>query len=247
MKYLKMAFGLVVVAGLMAVVASPAVAVPRWVHCVKSEKGKFSDGTCSKSGTGWETKELVGTSEITTSGELELEDTKATGGAVSLQCSASGTGWVANLASATEPGEDGNSTITNVKCTFVKEGLCRKAIGVEPRNLPWGTRLVESGTEVRDEIISGNVSGAPGWKIICENFLGGMTEDTCELSGNSVNIIANRATGKLEIKFDNITETKKAKCTVGGANAGNTRGTILALLRSGNALWVLAPKFRNLM
>ena len=241
MKYLKMVFGLAVVGGLMAVVASPAVAVPRWVHCVKSEKGKWSDGTCSKSGTGWETKELVGTSEITGSGELELEDTKASGGAVSSKCSANNTGWVANLASATEPGEDGISTITNIKCVFVKEGLCRKIINVEPRNLPWGTRLVEKGTEVRDEIISGSASGAPGWKMTCENFLGGTTEDTCELSGNSVNVIANRSTGKLEIKFDKITAEKKGTCTVGGASAGNITGTLLALLRSGNALWVLAP------
>ena len=241
MKYLKMAFGLAVVAGLMSVVASPAVAVPRWVHCVKSEKGKFSDGTCSKSGTGWETKELVGTSEITSSGELEAEDTKATGGAVAAQCTGSNTGWAANPTTTTEPGEDGIATITNIKCKFVKEGLCRKLTSVEPRNLPWGTRLVEKGTEVRDEIISGNASGAPGWKVICENLLGGITEDTCELSGVSVNVITNRATGKIEIIFDKITEMKKAKCTVGGAEAGNVRGTLLALLRSGNALWILAP------
>ena len=121
MKYLKMAFGLAVVAGLMAVVVSPAMAVPRWVHCVKSEKGKWSDGTCSKSGTGWETKELVGTSEVTSSGELELEDTKATGGAVSVKCSGENKGWVANLASLTEPGEDGVATITQHKMRFRKK------------------------------------------------------------------------------------------------------------------------------
>ena len=243
MKYLKMAFGVAIVAGLMAVVASPAVAVPRWVHCVKSEKGKWSDGTCSKSGTGWETKELVGTSEVTSSGELELEDTKATGGPVSVSCTGNNTGWVANLASLTEPGEDGVATITNIKCKFVKEGLCRKLNNVEPRNLPWGTRLVEEKEtgEVRDELISGNASGAPGWKVTCENVLGGITEDTCERSGTTQNVRANRATGKIETLFDKRTEKEKANCTVGGKEAGNVKGTIFSLLRSGNALWILAP------
>ena len=72
MKYLKMAFGLVLVAGLMAVVASPAMAVPRWVHCVV---GKGWMAGLRENREGWETKELVGTSEVTSSGELELEDT----------------------------------------------------------------------------------------------------------------------------------------------------------------------------
>ena len=241
MKYLKMAFGLVVVASLMAVVASPAMAVPRWVHCVKSATGKYSNGLCNASGTGWETKELTETSEVTSSGELELEDTKATGGAVAVKCTGNNTGWVSNPKATNESGEDGVATITNVKCVFVKEGLCRKIISVEARNLPWGTRLEESGTEVRDEIITGSASGEPGWKVSCENILGGTTEDTCVRSGNTVNAIAIRATGKLESVFDAITAKSKAKCTIGGSAAGNVSGTVLSLLRSGNALWILAP------
>ena len=241
MKYLKMVFGLVVVAGLMAVVASPAVAVPRWVHCVKSEKGKYSDGTCSKSGTGWETKELTETSEVTASGELEIEDTKATGGAVSIKCSATGTGWVANPKNTSEAGEGGVSTVGNIKCSFVKEGLCRKLVSVEPRNLPYGGRLVEKGTEVRGESVSGNKSGAPGYRLTCENILGGTTEDTCESQGLTANAVANRATGKLEGIFDKITAEKKANCTIGGKEAQNISGTVFSLLRSGNALWILAP------
>ena len=99
MKYLKIALGPVLVAGLMsAVVASPAMAVPRWVHCVKVEKGKWLDNNCAKAGEGtWETKELVGTSEVTSSGELEMEDSKATGGAVDLECAGTSKGWVANF------------------------------------------------------------------------------------------------------------------------------------------------------
>jgi hypothetical protein len=244
MKYLKMAFGLALVAGLMSVVASPAMAVPRWVHCVKSETGKYSNGLCNAAGSGWETKELVGTSEVTSSGELELEDTNATLGAVAVKCKGENIGWVANL--ATGAGEDGVTSITNLSCTRVVDGQCTKLVRVVPRNLPWGSRLVEKGTEVRDELISGpkkeEGNGEPGWAVTCETPLGEVT-DTCERSGSTQNVRANRTTGKTEFIFDKITEEKKerAKCSVGGAETGRVTGTILGQLRSGNALWVLAP------
>jgi len=242
MKHLKIAFGLVLAAGLMAVVASPAMAVPRWVHCVKSETGKYSNGLCNAAGSGWETKELVGTSEVTSSGELELEDTKATGGAVAVKCKGEDTGWVANL--TTGAGEDGTATVTNVTCTRVIDGLCEAVVEVKARNLPWGTRLVENKSEVRDELVSGNHNeignGEPGWSVTCKTILGNVT-DTCELSGTTQNVRANRATGKTEFVFDKITEEKKAKCSQGGAGTGRVTGTISEELRSGNALWVLAP------
>jgi hypothetical protein len=117
----------------MAVVASPAMAVPRWVHCVKSERGTFANGLCNSSGTGWETKELVGTSEVTSTGELELEDSGATGGAVAVKCSGTDTGWVANL--TTGPGEDGETTVTAVTCKIVKASQCKELKEVKAVNL----------------------------------------------------------------------------------------------------------------
>ena len=242
MKYLKMVFGLALVAGLMSVVASPAMAVPRWVHCVKVEKGKWLDNNCTKAGEGtWETKELVGTSEVTSSGTLELEDTKATGGAVDVSCPGTNTGWVANLANGTA-GEDGVTSIHVVvaSCTFIKKGACEVLENVEARNLPWGTRLVESGSEVRDELISGNSSGLPGWLVKCKTIIGSVT-DTCTRSGSTQNVRSNRATGKTEFIFDATTEKSPAECTQGGAGAGLVRGIISQQLRSGNGLWILAP------
>ena len=245
MKYLKMAFGLALVAGVMSVVASPAMAVPRWVHCVKSTTGKYSNGLCNEAGSGWETTEVIGTSEVTSSGELELEDTKATGGAVDVMCPGTSLGWVANLTNGTA-GEDGTFSInvTEASCTFIKKGACEKLEEVEARNLPWGTRLVESGSEVRDELISGSSSGAPGWSVKCKTIIGSVT-DTCTLSGSTQNVRANRTTGKTEFIFDAITHEKKATCSQGGEKAGNVTGTIFGQLRSGNALWILAPNLKT--
>jgi len=256
MRYLKMAFGLAVVAGLMAVVASPAMAVPRWVHCVKSATGKYNSGLCTTAGTGWETKAITETSEVTvsTSG-LELEDTKATGGATAVTCTGTGTGWVVNLTTESIPGEDGIATINeaSIKCKFVggKHGSCEEAVEphARPRNLPWGTKLKEEGKEVRDELVSGpkkqEGEGQPGWAVECQ--VGGILKvtDRCEASGRTVNVIANRKTGETEFIFDLKSNEPKATCSVGGKEAGRVEGTISSSLRSGNALWVLAPNLNT--
>jgi len=253
-----MAFGLAVVAGLMAVVASPAMAVPRWVHCVKSATGKYNSGLCTTAGTGWETTEVIGTSEVTTStNKLELEDTKATGGAVDIECEGNGTGWVTNLSTKTIAGEDGIATINeaSIKCKFIagKHGSCEESAGVKakPRNLPWGTKLkeVETREEVRDELVSGpskqEGEGQPGWAVECT--VAGILKvtDRCEASGRTLNVRAERANGKTEFIFDKMTEEEGlATCSVGGAKAGRVTGTILSSIRSGNALWVLAPNLK---
>jgi len=253
MKRLKIAFGLAVVAGLMAIVAAPAMAVPRWVHCVKSTTGKYSTGLCNAAGTGWETKELVNTSEVTSSGSLELEDEKATGGAVAIKCSGENVGWVTNLENKNEPGQDGISAINNIKCVFVKHGSCEegKTLKVIPTNLPWGTKLSEVGTEVRDDLLSGSKKptgeGFPGWSVEC--VVGGILkiDDVCEHNDTTVNVIANRTTGKTEFVFDEISNEKghRARCTVSGEESGFVRGTILGQLTSGNALWILAPNLHT--
>ena len=250
MKRLKIALGLAVVAGLMAVVAAPAMAVPRWVHCVKGS-GLYTSGTCATLGSGgWETKELVNTSEVTSSGKLELEDT---GAGVRIECTGVNTGWVTNLENKNEPGQDGIATITNIKCTFIKAGSCEssKGVTVRPQNLPWGTKLKEEGAQVRDDILSGSKTPTgekfPGWEVECT--VGGILkiEDVCEHNDTTVNVIANRTTGKTEFVFDAISNEKvnRATCTVGGKETGVVEGTILSQLRSGNALWILAPNLKT--
>ena len=256
MKCLKIAFGLAVVAGLMAVVAAPAMAVPRWVHCVKAATtggGQWNNDDClgANGSNEYETKLLVGTSEVTSSGNLELEDTNATGGAVTLKCTGKDLGWVANL-TGNVAGEDGVSSITNIECKFVnsKHGSCEESKGAtaRPRNLPWGSRLVEIAgkEEVRDELISGSnkevSNGEPGWSVECT--VGGILKvtDTCERSGNTQDVRNNRANLVTEFVFDARSEEAKerATCSIGGKETGRVGGTIIEKLRLGNSLWVLA-------
>lgn len=230
-----LALGLTVVAMLVTIAPSAMAVGPRWGQCTKSAEGRYENESCTKEKAkgGFEWTELTATEEVTSSGELELEDTKATGGAVAVKCSENDTGWVGAA------GEDGVSTITTIKCTFVKEGLCRKIVSVEPRNLPWGTRLIESEGETRDELINGSSGGAPGWKITCENVLGGKTEDTCERSGTTQGVVSNSKTGQVEILFDKKTEAEKANCSVGGKESGRVSGTITIKSKNGAGLRVL--------
>ncbi len=243
MKHLKIALGLTLAVGLTAAIASPAMATPRLVHCVKVEKGKWLNNNCTEAGAGtWETKELAGTSEVTSSGELELEDT---GTGVAIRCSGEGTGWVANLTTGASKG--GVTSITNAKCKVIAgSSTCEELKKIEARNLPWGGRLVESGSEVRDELISGNSSGAPGWAIECKTVIGTVT-DICTRSGSTQNVRANRTNGKTEAIFDKISEEKKerANCTTGGAETGRVSGTILGQLRGLTAFWILAPNLKT--
>jgi hypothetical protein len=240
MKYLKTAFGLVVVAGLMAVVASPAMAVPRWVECVKGS-GQYTSSTCTTAGAGgWETRELTGTSELTTSGELELEDTAALGGAVAVKCGVEGTGWASNPSNRSVEGLGGITAMTYIKCRLVKEGLCEELKGVKAPFLPWGLRLLEVTGEVRNNLSRGNGSGAPGWTVICNTIFGEET-DTCTRTGNTQKVVATRNTGKILYDFDARSEELKFTCSQEGKETGRIAGSILAQLRSGNSLWVLAP------
>ncbi len=250
MKHPKMALGLVALTSLMAVMASPAMATPRWGDCVKvgATEGHYSSGLCDESGTGWETKELEGTSTVTASGELELEDAKATGGATGIKCKGTSTGWIANPTSGN--GQNGITTITATSCTFLsgKVGSCEESKGVtaKARNLPWGTRLIERETEVRDELNSGpkkeEGNGEPGWSVECT--VAGILKitDTCEHQGNTLSTTPNRTTGELEEKFDKRTEEETmATCSVGSTNAGLARGTITSKLTNGNAFWTTPP------
>ena len=245
MKHLKVAFGLVVVAGLMAVVAAPAMAVPRWVTCEKvSSGGHWSSGSCTTAGTEWATKELEGTSEVTSSGELEMEDQEAPGGAVNILCTGLGTGWVSNSANKSEPGEGGVATIKNMKCSFIKHGECEEAAGVtmKPLNLPWGGRLKETGSEVRGEGPIG-----VGWDVECTVDKILRIQDKCEtVIHNTANVLPNRTNSTVEGVADEVTKSETmGKCSASGKDSQLVRGTVVSKLKNGNALWVLAPNLKT--
>jgi hypothetical protein len=247
MKRLKIALGPAIAAGLMAVVASPAMALPRWVHCVKDPTGSYHDSDCrvpASEGTGdWETKELVGTSEVTSSGELTLEDSEATGGPVDVVCKVRGTGWVANLSSGS--GETIFHTMASIGCKFGSHGECEESAGATatPRNLPWAGRLEERVGEVRDEIVSGGRkeegNGEPGWSVQCRVAKVFEIEDTCELQGDTTYERPDRVDGTIESEFDGVTLTETMpKCTLSKKNSGLVLGIISSKLRQLTGLWI---------
>ncbi len=247
MKYIKMAFGLIAVAGLMAVMASSAVAAqPKWVACEKVTSGKWIDNNCTTAGSGtFETKVVAETVEVTSSspGGLELEDSKATGGATAIKCEGSDQGTVGN------EGSDSVTRITASKCTFVKAGSCEsgKAATARALNLPWATKLEEVANaktgekEVRDSVTSLVSGKSPGWAVECT--VAGIFKITDECTGNTSTGIHNvRSEGKVEAVFDSVTAETPAKCSVGGEKSGFVRGVSLSLLRLWH-LYVLAPAF----
>jgi len=254
MKYLKIAFGLALVAGLMAVVVSPAIAAPRWVHCVKVKTagtGQWNNANCSEidKTNEYETKAILETSEVTSSGELTLTDTDTVVGEVKVECQGSNRGWVVNL--ATGPGEDGITSISATNCK-VAVGTCEKP-NASARNLPWGTRLVEVAgkEEVRDELISGpkkqEGEGQPGYAVECT--VGGIIKvtDRCERSGTTQNVRNNRVTGATEFVFE-AKATENANCSEAKEKAketGTVLGTVTEKLRALTSLWVLAQNLPN--
>jgi hypothetical protein len=249
MKHLKIAFGLVMVAGLMAVVASPAMAEgPRWVHCVKvaPNTGHWLTNKCTTAGTGeWETKAVTETSEVTSSTVpgskgLELEDVKA---GTAITCVGNGTGTVG------PNGADSVKTITATGCEFVagKLGSCEAAVKpiAKPRNLGWSSRIEERENtktkviELRDIVTSLIAGKAPGYAVECR--VGGVLKvtDVCE-GVISTNARANRAEGTVEQEFDKVSEEEVGTCSVGGAGQGRVSGNTINRLRLLTALWLLA-------
>ncbi len=248
MRYLKIAFGLVMITGLIAVMASPAIAAgPKWVTCEKVEKGKWLDSLCTKAGAGtWETKAISETVEVTSSGKLELEDSAATGGKVIMECEETNLGTV---------GAEGGGSITRVtatKCKFITgdNGSCEtgKAPTMRFLNLPWAARLEErENTETKKievrSLIRSLTTKPPGWAVECE--VGGIIKVTDECTGGtSTSVISNRATGKTEFAFDSVSAQEPASCTLGNATSGSIRGVVAGSLRNKKGelqpLWVLA-------
>jgi hypothetical protein len=242
MKYLKIAFGLAMVAGLMAAMTSSAIAAPIWVHCEKVTSGKWTNSLCTTAGSGeWETKAVTETSEVTSSTEpgskgLELEDKKA---GTAITCVGVGTGTVgAN-------GSDSVKTIKAEKCKIVagKAGSCEEPVTARALNLGWSTKLEEKNGELRDAVTSLISGKTPGYAVECE--VDGILKITDECTGNiTTNVVANRANGTVETTFDSVSEGELGNCTVGGEKEGRVAGKVINKLRSG-AYWALAAAIKT--
>jgi hypothetical protein len=253
MKHLKIAFGLLVVtAGLMAVVTSPAMAKgPRWAICERAPlEGDWEDHGCLYNGAGnYETAEIDETEEVTSSGALEMEDYAALGGKVIVQCSETGKGTVG------AEGQDSITRMTAKSCVYVNNthGACEEASSpiATPLDLPWSTHLEErENTETRKielrDLLRSSSTQPPGWKVECR--VGGVfkVSDEC-IGATSTAVRSNRATGAAEFVFDKVSAQEPAGCTQGISISGHLRGTISNRLRIINgvleelrAFWALA-------
>lgn len=257
MKHLKIVAGLVAVGSLMAVVVSPALASqPKWAGCEESPSGQWTNGECTTAGNGkWETREITETLETTASGHLELEDSKATGGATAVKCAGSSLGTIGDA------GSGGVTKITLTSCNFAegKHGVCEesKSVIVRAINLPWGNKLeeVENKTtkekEIRTLITSLIAGKEPGWTAECTISGVMKVTDTCD-GVNSMRVRPNRTEGTIEGEAEEVSAEKPATCSIGGAKAGFVRGhqtekvakklTPLLLL----AIWILALLYGSL-
>lgn len=255
MKHLRIAFGLALVAGLMAVSASSAWAgPPRWVACEKVPPGTghWTDQHCEKAGSGeWDTREITETREVTSDGTLELEDEKASAlGATRIKCSGT------NLGTVGAGGSDSVVSITATNCEFVKAGGC--STGTKPtaeaRNLGWTTQLEEvenketKKQEVRDRITSLIAGKQPGWAVTCTSVLGKKETDVCESEGTASTKVTNGTGEKQGAVIGTFEKAQRAHCSLGGAGVGIVEGEVLSRLRTGPSgelrlLWVLASAF----
>jgi hypothetical protein len=161
-------------------------------------------------------------------GALTLEDTKAPGGAVKVECSGKFVGTVGPLAadSITEVlSLTGTSTIS---CTIITHGACEGTTAeVKGIHLPWTTELLlATETEFRDDIVSGT-GGEPGYTVVCKTILGNVT-DTCtgKTSSEELNV-----TGGVEGIFE--AKSEKANCSLGGTGSGVILGKGISKTASG--------------
>lgn len=175
--------------------------------------------------------------KIHSEASLELEDAKATLGAVRVSCAGHDAGTVGpNALDLVESITlELLGTKTKIGCTFIKNGACNS--GVEPTaeavNLPWHTELYLEGTEVRDMITENGTGGThlPGWAVTCKTALGNIT-DTCTVALGSTGV-EQMAEGVLA-KFEK--KSPKANCSNGGTGAGLVEGNDLLLNPGGSLL-----------
>jgi len=218
MRGVKMAFGLIMAACLMMVAAAPAFAGTEWQHCEKvgAPKGSFSEHLCKTKEAGgeweWIPIKKESSEKVVIEGELELEDSESTLGAVRIKCKVSSTGLVE------AEGKGTIETATLTECKVVK-GTCGSP-KAEAIHLPWDTELVEEGGKIRDKIKSSG-AGAPGYKVTCTVII--KVTDTCEAE-TSTAITNNVEASLVEASFE--AKSGKAKCSLSKKESGSVSGTL---------------------
>jgi hypothetical protein len=89
-------------------------------------------------------------------------------------------------------------------------------VTVTPKNLPWNTQLILSGSETLDEILSSG-AGEPGYETTCKSIkVSCLQKETSKWTGNG--------TTGAEFEFK---EAKTVSCTDGGTGTILGQGTVL--------------------
>jgi hypothetical protein len=226
MKYLRIAFGLVVMAGLLTVAAAPAMALsPRWEQCKTVEianSGNWKDSLCSvaqANGT-WLTMQVTSTEEVTSKsiGKIEITDTKATGGPSTIACEGGDRGTIgAN-------GADQEIEVFATSCVRIT-GACSSNVRLTSINLPWITQLVEEPAgKIRNTIRSEIAGKSPGYIVEC--LVGGVFTVEDECVGPISTAMTNLRNGNVQAEFDKKSEEEKvnSKCKIGGAESSVIKG-----------------------
>jgi lysophospholipase L1-like esterase len=218
----------------MALAATASATKQVWEQC--SEGGsvtKYTEHQCkAASGTGkWEWNEISGTEGVRLKGTLRLKDTKVPVlGTAEIECNGESAGVVG-------PGKLGKITevkITATHCKAIK--VCEEVKAFEARDLPWQAELYESEGKQHDKLI-GDGKGEPGWKIECKTALGTQTDECLtETEKPESVLLENKLTNGELLVLATFQHLRKAKCSQGGAEAGEVTGGLAISKTNGSGL-----------
>ncbi len=204
----------------------------KWEQCAEGSSGtKYSTNQCTTaSGSGkdqW--SEVTGTEAAVSKGSLLLKDTKTIAGVAEVECYTEAEGVVGPKQS------DKINAVKVIGCRAVK--VCEAGTAkAEALNLPWQTEAYDTEGKHFDAL-TGDGSGKPSWKITCK-VIKIEKSDTCKLEGAEVLELKNESTaGSLLVKGA-FQHKRKAECTEGGKEAGESTGSLATLKTSGAGLRV---------
>jgi hypothetical protein len=210
MRTIKIIMSICVVVILLAAVAGTASAFqPVWQECTTATKGSFENSSCTKEKTegGHAWLEVYETRSVKSSEKaLSISDTKAKGGALKVECTATAEGWIARES------EGAITAVTLSSCVRVSGTECEGTPTVKAIDLPWSTTLEEG---IKDKLKAG--SKGPGFKIECA------TKRIDECFGTIATTMKNNAEkGAAEAEFPS---EALDECSSGGAKSGEIKGT----------------------
>jgi hypothetical protein len=227
-KFRILAFVLVAVCGLCAIAASAAFAAEELPAEYLWEGAKIAEKA--------ELPFLVANDPETST--LLLEDMKATGGAVDVNCSGMFNGVIMGPKDALITEALSLTGSKTISCAFgSNKGLCEGTTAtVTAVDLPWLVEPLLVGTTFAEDIVESaeDKTGLPGYKTECETIIGKVS-DTCT---GDTGAIARNVAGGIESEFSETNEavTIPGNCTLGGAKEGLLAGVGLITDTAGGTL-----------